>query len=175
MSIDPIENIDKLTLGGPSESFVISTSEANRLAATAMVRQATRELSIVSRDLDARVYDNQAFVEAVKALVLGSRRSRVRVLLRDVTPIVKRGHRLLELCRRLPTYMQIRSLAKEHESYNSAFLVADQVGTVFRTYADRYEATVSFNDPPRAGELTNQFNEMWEPAHAPAGLGRLSV
>ena len=66
----------------------------------------------------------------------------------------------MDLYRRLPTYMDIRLPAKEHESYNSAFLVVDKTGVIFRSHADRYEGTANFNDQKTVEDLSKMFSDM---------------
>lgn len=175
MNLSSIHDIDSFVLGEPCEPLGLTTSEENRLVSVVMVRQARRDLIILSRALDVSVYDDAEFADAVKELVLSSRQSRVRILVRDIAKIVSRGHRLLDLCRRLPSYIQIRVPAKEHQSYNSAFLISDHVGTVFRVYADRYDGSANFNDPGTAEDLVKLFEDMWEPAEVPSDLRQLSL
>ena len=175
MNIKTVRDLSEMVLGEPSEPIELGTREDNRAAALELVRQARRSLELMSRDLDPHVYDNPAFVDAIKAFVLNSRRARVRILIRDVSHIVKDGHRLVELCYRLPSYLAIRTLAREHENYNSAFLIADGVGTLYRTHADRFEGSVNFDDKGSAEDLLNLFDEMWEHADAHPDLRRLSL
>lgn len=169
------EELERLVLGQTEEPLEIQTSADNREAALAMIRQTERTLTIFSRDLDGKIFDDVQLVNAVKDLVLKSRHSRVRIITRDISRILSRGHRLVNLYRRLPTYMDIRLPAKEHASYNSAFLVSDRAGVLFRMHADRYEGTVNFNDQKSAEDLSNLFNDMWEAGREHPDLRILSV
>lgn len=166
------QDFEHLGLKKYDERVEIDTSEACRLAVLSMARQAVRSLEIVSRRLDPAVYDDADFVDAVAQLCLGSPRVRVRVLVREPAPIVKRGHRLLALAQRLSTFIDIRVPSREHADYNSAFFLADGAGVVYRTLADRYEAKVSFNDPRGAQELGKLFEEMWQTASPDPNLRR---
>ena len=97
-------DFERFVLKEDADSVDIDTSEACRLAALSMVRQAARSVEIVSRHLDPKMYDNAEFCDAVSQLVVGSRRARVRVLVRDTEPVIKNGHRLVPLAQRLPAY-----------------------------------------------------------------------
>ena len=169
------ENLASQKFGRPDEPLDLTSSDDNRLAVVCFARQARRMLYIVSRDLGPKVFEEAETVAAIKDFVLGSRRATVRIIVRDVSRIISRGHRLVDLQRRLPSYMSIRTPAKEHQDYNSAFVVADQTAVLYRKFADRYEGTVSFGDPQSAEELTNLFDEMWEHASAPADLRNLVI
>ncbi len=155
-----------------SQAVAIDTSEECRLAALSMVRQAARGIEIVSRQLDPQMYDNREFCEAVNMFVVGSRRARVRALVRHTDAVIKRGHQLVTLFQRLSSFIELRVPAREFEEYNAAFLIVDGVGVIHRTLSDRFEATVNFNDPRTARELTRQFEDMWQTALPDANLRR---
>jgi len=166
---------EDLRLGVSEQSIELSGAEDNRLAALLLARQARRSLVIMSRDLDAPIFDDEDFVEAVKGLALATRGSHVHILVRDVARIVRDGHRLLELVRRLPSFMAMRVPAPEHESYNSAFVIADRTGVIFRKHADRYEGTVGFADRREAENLARLFDEMWETAREHPDLRQIRI
>ena len=146
-----------------------------REACLELIGQAQREILIMSRQLDAVLFDNAEAHEALRTFILQSRRTRLRVLVKDPEPARRHGHRLIELTQRLSSYAEIRVPAPEYHAYNAAFLVADQSGAVHRGLADRYEATVTFADRHLAGECARQFDDMWETSQIDAGLRRLRL
>ena len=166
------EDFANLTLKEHSETVEIDTSDECRLASLSMARQAARSIDIVSRHLDPLVYDNREFEEALSDLVVGSNRAKVRILVLQPDALVKQGHRLLTLTQRLSSYMDMRVPAREHKDYNAAFMVVDEIGSIYRSHADRYEGLVRFNDRAAAMELERQFEEMWTGAVADANLRR---
>lgn len=153
-------------------NVTVGSSEECRLAALSMARQAARSIEIVSRQLDPQIYDNQEFCDAVSDLLVGSRRARLRVLVRKTDPILKGGHRLLNLAHRLSSFIEIRVPAREYDDYNAAFLVVDGAGVIYRSLSDRYEGTVNFDDARTAGDLGRQFEEMWQTASRDSSLRR---
>ena len=169
------DELQRHEVGRSDESLELGSSEDSRLAVLALAGQARRSIDIVTRDLDPRVYDDADTVACIKDFALASRRSTVRILVRDVALLVSRGHRLVDLQRRLPSHIGIRTPGKAHQDYNSAFVLVDQTAMLFRNYADRYEGMVNFNDPQMAEELGNVFSEMWENATVPADLRSLVI
>ena len=165
----------RFVLKKDDETVAISTSEECRLAALSLARQAARSIDIVSRQLDAQMYDSEEFCDAVAKLITGSRRARVRALLRYTDPVVKHGHRLLALSHRLSSFIELRIPSNEFDEYNSAFLIVDGAGVVHRTLADTFEGTASFNDPRRARELGRQFEAMWQTSKSDVNLRRAHV
>lgn len=168
-------DFERFVLKEDAETVDVDSSEECRLAALSMARQATRSIEIVSRQLDPQIFDNSEFCDAVRRLIVGSRRARVRILLRQVDPVVKRGHRLVTLAQRLDSFIVMRVPAPEHDDNNTAFLIVDAAGVIHRHLSDRYEATVSFNDPRLAQELGRQFEEMWHTATPDVNLRRSHV
>ena len=166
---------ETLTLGDDSESYNVETSREVLQATVAMVSQTQRSLEIVSRHLEPQVYDNAEFAASLRKFVLGSRLARVRIIVMDSTPIVGRGHRVVDLAQRLTSYIEIRNPSRDFKKYNSAFLVADRIGSVHQTLADRFESVVSFNDARTAQSLGEQFEEMWPSATPDPNFRRLSL
>jgi phenylalanyl-tRNA synthetase beta subunit len=150
------------TLGENSGDIVIDTSEDNQAAAIRLVSQGGRSLDIFSRDLEARVYDNMEFADAVRSLAIKTRDLHVRILVIDPDFIIKHGHRLVELARRLTSHMEIRKVHEDYCNNPESYLVVDSRGLLHRKLASRYEAVANFNNPMTATELRHHFTEMWE-------------
>ena len=166
---------EELRLGDDSEVYEVDTSSEVLRASVSMIAQTRRTVEIVSRHLDPQIYDNADFASGLRRFVLGSRRASVRIIIMDSTPLVARGHRLVDLAQRLSTYIEIRKPGPDHARYNSAFLIADRTGSVHRDLADRFDGVVSFNDPRAAKRLGEQFEEMWGTAMPDPNFRRLSL
>ena len=171
-----VENpFEGLRLGETPEVLPVSRSEDAQAAALALTRQARRTIEIMSRHLDPRLYDTAELAEAIKQLALGSHRAQVRILVQDVDPLLRDGHRLLALAQRLPTFIQIRVPAPPFREFNQAFLVADETGYLHRHFADRFEGDVCFHGPAAARELLRLFEPMWESAEPDPSLRALRI
>lgn len=149
-------------IGVSNDDIVIDTHEDNQAAALRLVSQAGRSLDIFTRDLEPRIYDNADFADAVRALAIRTRDLHVRILVIDPDFIIKHGHRLIELSRRLTSHMEIRKVHEDYCNNPEAYLVVDKRGVLHRKLASRYEAVVNFNNPRQATDLYQQFTEMWD-------------
>jgi len=154
-------NLDNLKLAEDSEAFMIDSRQDNHDALLAMVKQARHSLEIYSHNLDGSLYDTSEFVSAIKQLSLNGNLSKVRVLLRDLDHITRHGHRVVELGRRLPSFLEIRQVNSDFEHIISCYSIVDHRGIIFRNDALRYEAKVNFNDPLLSRDCLQQFNEIW--------------
>jgi hypothetical protein len=162
-------------LGEDGNTYQVEDSASLRAAAAAIAQQATRTVDILSRDLDAPVYDNDEFLDAIRRLAISSPRAHVRVLVHDSTPAVRSGHRLIELARRLTSRIGIRVVPEEKRSEPAAYLIADARAVVHRAYGERPEATLCFNAPRKARSLLHDFDATWEVSEPDPELRRLHL
>lgn len=170
-----MENYANYQLGGESQALTLENSSDNYQLALSMLQQTRRDVAILSRHLDGRVYDTAEFIHAFTQLAVQHPRCRIRLLLKDVEPLVKYGHRIIELSRRLSSMIGIRTIHENYREYNEAYMVFDERGIIKRHYADRYEGIANFNDPKQARELIHFFNEIWNVSEPDPNLRRLHI
>ena len=169
------QRLEQCVLGESPEEIELGTRHDHELAVAALARQARRSLHLYTRDLEPPVYDTTGFVGAVRQLALGSRHARVEVLLRDSSRVVADGHRMVELARRLSSFIELRRPHSDYDNYNEAFLIADEAAVIHRIAADRYQGTVRFHAPRVARELLGFFREVWQRSAADTQLRRIHL
>jgi predicted GNAT family N-acyltransferase len=177
-SLDENINIKDLPnqILGESRQFIRLTSrEENRLAATHMVEQGKFTLKLFTPNLDPRIYDTNEFIEAVKKLALVSSRSKVYILIQDPTVVVTRGHRIVELARRISSHIFIHRASEDDQERIDSFMIVDEIGLIHRPHSDRYEGTVEFNNRGEARLLVKDFNDAWERSFPEPELRRLHI
>lgn len=162
-------------LGEKSDTIYISTKEQNRDAAQEMVSQGIRSLHWFTHNLDRNLYDTSEFLEAVKQLALSSPPSKVYILIRDSSDIVARGHRLIELARRISSHVFINRAAEEDQDRLDTFMIVDEKGIIRRSHGERFEGRVEFYNPGDARILLKSFNDAWERSHPDPELRRLHI
>lgn len=170
-----MENDANYQLGGENRTLTLENSSDNYQFALNMLQQTRRDVAILSRHLDGRVYDTAEFIHAFTQLAVQHPRCRIRLLLKDTEPLVKNGHRIIELSRRLSSIIGIRTIHEDYREYNAAYMVFDERGIIKRHYADRYEGIANFNDPKQARELISFFNEIWKVSEPDPNLRRLHI
>ena len=163
------------SLGASNELLEFDRSDDVRECVLHLAQQARRSVDIVSRHLDPTLYHTTAFADAIRALIVDTRRAQVRILILDPAPLATHGHRLLELARQLTSFIALRAPAPEHKEFNEAWLVADNTGYLHRRFSDRFEATANFADRRQSNSLTNRFEDIWQRAELPGSLRRLHL
>ncbi len=162
-------------LGESRDILYLRTRADNREVALRLVQQAHRSLHLFTHNLDPVLYDTREFVEAVKQLAIQSPHSKVYILLKDPSTAVTRGHRIVELARRISSHVFIHRVAEEDQDRIDSFMVVDEVGILRRAHGARFEGTAEFNNPGEARQLLKSFNDAWERSVPEAELRRLHI
>lgn len=154
-----MENFEDLVLGKSEGEHTLETQAECQAVVASMLRQAEQSLAIFSRDLDPALFNNSGFSDAVGHIVANHPHAKIRILAHDIEKALKDRNRVMEVVRRYPSHVQLRSLSR---SYHHAFFVADGKGVLDRRQSNRFEAAANFNDPGLARDLLNFFNSTWD-------------
>ncbi|MBK1731681.1 hypothetical protein [Thiococcus pfennigii] len=163
-------------LGEDAGTVRCATVGAAARAVAAMAAQARRELTLLTPDLEPALYDQPAFLEALRRLALARAGHRpVRILLVDVEAAVRRSPRLVELARRLTSAVQIAGVPGEFAESCDAYLLVDDDGYCLRRRAAPSPWLVDFANPATVRPLRAEFDRLWEQADTPPELRRLHL
>ena len=162
-------------LGFTETVFELSGSYDNTTAALRLAQQTQRSLCIHTRCFDPKIFDTREYAAAMREMITQKRRVSVRVLVQDVSKIVREGHRLVDLALRLSSFFTLRTPSPEFNQYNDAFIVADSIGYLRQRPADRYEAQACFCARQEATELQKYFNMVWQHSEPHPDLRRLNL
>ena len=162
-------------LGESHDDILLDSQEENQQAALTLASQASSSLQIFSRDLEPRIYDTPEFVEAIKQLALNHRQAKVQILIIDPDYIIKHGHQLIGLSRKLTSFMEIKKVHEDFCNNPEAFMIVDQRGLLHRKLATRYEGIANFNAVSRANDLSTYFRDAWQHAIGYTDFRRLYI
>ena len=166
---------ESCVVGETSDEYALSTRDQNRRAAALLATQARRQLDLFTPDLEPALYDQTDFIEALTRLVVDNPRARVRILAKDLERTVREGHRLVELGRRLSSYVEIRRVHEDYRDDNQSFLLTDDYGLLHRRFAARFEGSLSCKAPLEVRRLRALFNEIWDRSEPDANLRRVHL
>ena len=163
------------SLGKSAGIIPLHDVESFRKLSRQLAEQATRQLDILTYDLDSRVYDKKPFLKAVKALALSTGNARIRILLQNNERVQKEGHRLVELARKLPSRIEIRRHNPEYTEHGENFMVVDATGYVRRRQHHQYEGEADFNDRLKATSYRDLFSAIWECSEPDSELRMIDI
>ncbi len=163
-------------IAGDAEETHAITDEATLIAAVAAVTRGARwSLYVFTPDLEPRVFDNPAFVEAVRRIAVNSRNADIRFLLRDADTPIRQGNRLIELARQLTSFIDIRLAPVQGDLRADAFIIADSRVIIHRPVGDRPEGTLRLDAPREAVQLAGRFQALWNAGRPAPELRRLHL
>jgi hypothetical protein len=137
-------------------------NEALREAALNLVETAGRRLYLFSDYLDHYLYDNALFYETLSSLARLSHHTDLRLLVKQTGYLARRGHRLVDLYRRLPSRVPIRKLDYSPENYVANYLVVDDSAALYIANLEQQANYVSYGDRPLVKRLALEFDQLWE-------------
>lgn len=146
-----------------------------RDAALELIRGTRRTLALFTRDLEPAIFGTVEFATAVQRLALRSRFTHIRIVVIDPAAAIREGHRLVELARRLSSFIEFRRPGPDHASLAHTFLVTDETGIMYRPLSSRYEGFADTYNPPEARKYLKHFAEIWSQAEPEQEFRRLGL
>ncbi len=138
------------------DGFVACSDELLRI-----ISSAQRRLLILSPYLDHELFDKQPVADAISALARSAPKVEVRILIFDSKPLVDRGHRLMDLARRLDGKIKIRVLSERADSQSSAFVCADLDAYWLLPSYDLHAGVADTGNPVTCRRLAETFETAW--------------
>ncbi len=172
---ETFSHLDQAVLGVSSGTILLHGQEMCRHAALQLANQAQRRIEIFSYDLDAPIYNHTTFLIAVKNLAVRSRHSQIRILLQTNERVLKEGHRLIELWRRLTSSIEIRHPHVDYLEHTENFFLADNTGYLQWDLSNRYEGSIDFYAKLKAERYSDFFAEVWERSEPDSELRHLHI
>ncbi len=89
--------------------------------------------------------------------------------------MVKNGHALIDIARRLPSSIGIRIVHPELRSSNHEYVLVDKAGLIYRQDHEQYEGYANFKDVTEANRLRRQFRSAWESGLIDPNLRQIKI
>jgi hypothetical protein len=158
-----------------SRRWALASIDDTRKAVAEIAAVANRRLVIYTPDLEMGIYDDDAFLEVAKRLILSKRYARIRVLISDPSRAVRNGNRFVALGRRLNTYIEFRNVHEDYREHREAFLVADDTALLYRVDSSRWQGIADTHEPAVARRCYALFEEIWNASVVEQELRELRV
>ncbi|MFT7688633.1 MAG: GNAT superfamily N-acetyltransferase [Candidatus Azotimanducaceae bacterium] len=162
-------------LGTKKDFLLLRTKEDFQGTILELCLQARQSIQILSPYLDHKLFDRDPLRKACSDLARLNKYTHVEILLYDPHRVIKNGHTLVELARRLPSSMQIKIVHPELRQLNHEFVIADGQGYVYRQDIEAFEGSANFYDVTEANRLARQFRRSWESGLIDPNLRQLKL
>lgn len=125
------------------------------------VQWANRTIRIYSQYLDHVLFDDQAVVDALSSFVRRGPPATLKILVHTTNLVISRGHRLLELARRLDSKIEIRLVPGELAEDSHSCVILDELAFLMLPDYRDYKAFSNRYDPAQADKLAARFDYLW--------------
>lgn len=139
-----------------------------------IIQQSRRYLHILSESLHPNLYDDESICSALSAFVRQNPNSHLRILVHDPAYLVKHGHKMMPLIRRLPSKISIRQITAPAGDF-PFFLSGDLDKSLLFSHEDRGDGHCNLQCRVTAQQLQAHFEEAWRQAENIADLQTLSL
>ena len=140
-----------------------------------MAAQAKRSICIYSPTLCHELFDNDSLSIIASTLARLNKYTRVNVLIFNPHRMIKHGHGILNLARKLPSSVSIRIGHPEIRQVNQEFVLIDTQGFVYRQDHEKFEGSANFMDIAENNRLSRLFSAAWESGILDPNFRRLQI
>ena len=149
-------------LGVDKQQILLRQESDFRNVLLDMASQAQQSIRIYSPLLCHELFDDPLLAEITSKLARRNKYTRVELLLFDPHRIVKHGHALLTIARKLPSSIGIKLVDPEMRQLNHEFVLVDNKGLIYRQEHDQFNGKACFLDISESNRLGRQFTAAWE-------------
>lgn len=167
--------IEAQVLGQSTDALIVEGHENISQVIARMAQQARQKIDIFSAELDHKIFDNSDVVKALADFARCNRKSDIRIVVKDSAKIAQRGHRLLALSHKLPSYVHIQVINKDYRDINRMFIVMDKVGYIEQPVPDMEKVRACYRSIPQGPENALLFDQIWNKSESDVNLRSLKL
>ena len=145
-------------------------------AAQALVLGCVGRLRLLTQRLEPELYNDADLYAHLQALAASNRNTEIRIIAQDTRVAANRGHYLIHLAQKLPTYAQIRTtMTREHRNFRESWLIADDGAYLRLRNPERFEGYYELDNKLECRGYLETFDDMWEASEPDQNTRRLSL
>ena len=160
---------------GSSEVRSVDSLSALRMAAETIIKATSQQLFIYSERLEPKVFSDRHLIRHFEKIALSNRRAELRFLCADVRGVVATTHPILELSRKLSSYVQIKDLPEDYNAPDELILLSDEKRYILLENPELFTGTACMNARSTGHELAIRFERMWQESSRPPDTLRLHI
>ena len=134
-----------------------------------------RKLLILNPYLDHELFDHPETADAISRLARSAPRVHIDIIIFDSKLIVDRGHKIVELARRLDQKIKIRLLNETANAETSTFVCGDLDAYWLMPSYEKYKGVADTANPVTCKRLSEVFATAWEKSREDTELRTLRI
>jgi len=155
-------DFDKLNLGSTSRLVILDSIEDHCNATLSLIAQARTRIQILSSHLEPEIYSEPSVVAAFSRFIRRAPLGSVEILLVDSQNAQNSPHKLIELARSNPEFIVFKQIVDEFLGTTETFLIADEVGLIWRQQKSEYNAVANFCAARDAKAKSDLHQRIWD-------------
>ncbi|MBV1876094.1 MAG: GNAT family N-acetyltransferase [Pseudomonadales bacterium] len=155
--------------------ILLRKEEEFHKALIALCQHAQRKIRIFSTVLDHKIFDSETLRDIFSNLARRNRYTFIEILLKDSHRIVKNGHILLELSKKLPSSIRFKTVDPELNNTLNEYILIDHTGVIFRQDSNIYSGYARSNDKTSNNRLDREFCRAWANGFDDPNLRQLKI
>lgn len=159
----------------PGDVTMLEAEIEVRDAIARLCSHARRELLILSPELEPTLFDDAELIEILSAFARRHEKSTITILIHDSRRMVRDGHRLLELARRLSTSISIRLVHPEMRDREDTLVIGDRTGLLNLPKTGIAQGFLNLNDGPLAHQYARLFDRLRDRALLDPNLRTMTI
>lgn len=168
-----------MTMNSDAFAQSIDGLDSARQAAIELVNTTRRSLRLYTPHLDPRLYNDAAWLDAIRDLIVGQPRVRIYMVLPPAIEWRRDCLRLVQFSERLSSALSLRRLPREEprnrSEFEQALLIADETALLHLADPRRFIGEHRRDVSGKAKELLGFFDEIWEKSLSDPELRRLGI
>jgi hypothetical protein len=159
-----------------SSSILLQGRNDCREAAKALILGSVGRVYLITQRLEPELYNDSEIHEHLSQLAASNRNTDIRIIAHDTRVAANRGHYLIQLTQKLPTFAQIRTtVTQAHRNFRESWLIVDDGGYMRIRAPERFEGYYEFDNKLECRSYHDDFIDIWEACEQDQNTRRLSL
>jgi hypothetical protein len=139
----------------------ITGAEELRAAAQELLSSARHRLEIFAPRFELKAFHDHTATEILNHFATRDQRNRGQFIITDEAWFLRFNSRIVDLCRRLSSFYEIRKLAAEYPFEQECFIVVDRESVFHQPELTERVAITSVGDRGYAGQFVRKIEAYW--------------
>ncbi|MFQ5994269.1 MAG: hypothetical protein ACE5K1_04180 [Acidiferrobacterales bacterium] len=139
-----------------------------------LLKQAKRRICVFAPMLPPDLFNSVQNAKALAHFAATHRSNRALFLVEDGEKSVQHNGRVVEMCRRLSDFIEMRRIVEEEIGLQQLWVIVDDSSYLHQRHLDKQDYIARFEAKSEARSLLDQFERLWErsqPIHEIHPLG----
>jgi hypothetical protein len=159
-----------------SSSILLEGRSACQDAVKTLILGAVQRVCIITQRLEPELYNHVDIHDHLVQLATSNRKADIRIIAHDTRVAANRGHCLIQLVQKLPTFAQIRiTVIPAHQNFRESWLIVDEGAYLRIRNPERYDGYYEIDNKLECRSYYDKFIDMWEACEQDQNTRRLSL